>query len=31
MKLKKQLEDKLELSFSINSDEAAALGGSYQV
>ena len=29
--LRKELGDKLELSFSINSDEAAALGGSYQV
>ena len=28
--LRKELGDKLELSFSINSDEAAALGGSYQ-
>ena len=28
--LRKELGGKLDLSFSINSDEAAALGGSYQ-
>ena len=28
--LRKEIDNKIELSFSINSDEAAALGGSYQ-